>query len=360
MKLAVIVGTRPELIKMALVIQNIKQRHPRSLFIHSGQHYDDALDKRIAETFGLPEPDCRLHVGSGSHATTTANIMVGVEQLIDREKIETVIVHGDTNTTLGAALAAAKRNCRIAHVEAGLRSFDRQMPEEINRKLVDHMATHLFAPTRTAARNLQREGIRNGIYLVGQTIVDALAYINARSGDRPILGQLGLAPKQYLFVTIHRQENTDDPARLRSIVQALRQISGDTPYKVVLSLHPRTKRKLAESDLLRALPSKNLIVLDPPAPFADSVLLQREARIVLTDSGGLQEEACILGTPCITLRLNTERPETVACGANRLAGTDTREILQSMSAVLQSAQTWIHPYGPPGASEKIVRILLQG
>ncbi|MDY7223908.1 non-hydrolyzing UDP-N-acetylglucosamine 2-epimerase [Halalkalibacterium halodurans] len=358
MKAAVIVGTRPELIKMAVLIKVLKSLDPHHLFIHSGQHYDYSMDGAVLDTFHLQQPDYHLKVGSGSHASTTAKILTGVEEIIQREKIDLVIVHGDTNTTLGGTLAAAKLNVKIAHVEAGLRSYDRSMPEEINRVLVDHIAQYLFTPTQQAGENLAKEGIVNGVYQTGQTIVDAVHFIKSHVQSTKLLQAFNLQPKSYFFVTVHRQENTDNPLRLSSIVNALDRVAKEGPEKVVLSLHPRTKQKLIENNLYERLKTNEAIILiDPPTNFVNALLLQRDAKGILTDSGGIQEEACIIGTPCITLRLNTERPETVECGANQLAGFETQSILQCVESIRTNQANWKHPYGNHGVSQKILDIL---
>ncbi|MEA3322034.1 MAG: UDP-N-acetylglucosamine 2-epimerase (non-hydrolyzing) [Bacillota bacterium] len=360
MRIAIIVGTRPELIKMAVLIKELKKRNSAHLFIHSGQHYDYFMDGMVMDLFALPKPDCHLGVGSGSHSETTAKIMVQMEKLILKEKIDLIVVHGDTNTTLAASLAACKTAAKIAHVEAGLRSFDRSMPEETNRVLVDHLSDYLFCPTKGAVENLKREGINREIHLVGQTIVDAVTYIS--NGVPPtILDKYSLKSDTYLFVTCHRQENTDNIDRLTGIMKALQQLATHTTFKVVLALHPRTKKILINNKLLDYFKNHpNILVLDPPPNFHETIHLQQHAKLVLTDSGGLQEESCILGTPCITLRENTERPETVDCGANTLAGYDPLKIVQSVETNLNTPATWKHPYGSAGISTNIIEIMSGG
>lgn len=360
MKIAVVVGTRPELIKMAVLIKELKNRDPNHLFIHSGQHYDYFMDGMVMELFELPKPDHHLSVGSGSHSETTGKIMIKMEELILKENIDLVVIHGDTNTTLAASLAACKTNAKIAHVEAGLRSYDRSMPEETNRVLVDHLSDYLFCPTEGTVENLKKEGIYSGIHLVGQSIVDAVTYIS--NGVTPsLLHQHSLKPKSYLFVTCHRQENTDNIVRLNGIIDALHNLPIHTSHKVVLALHPRTKKILTSRNLLDSLVNHpNILVLDPPPNFHETIHLQQHASIVLTDSGGLQEESCILGTPCITLRENTERSETVACGANALAGYDPAKIIELVQSKLNVPATWTHPYGTAGISVKIIDIMTGG
>ncbi|MDX5475382.1 MAG: UDP-N-acetylglucosamine 2-epimerase (non-hydrolyzing) [Bacillaceae bacterium] len=353
MKLAVVVGTRPELIKMAMLIKELKKRNTSNLFIHSGQHYDYHMDGMVLSLFDLPKPDFHLAVGSGTHAYTTSNVMIQVEKLIKSERIDLIIVHGDTNTTLGASLAAAKSFVPIVHIEAGLRSYDKTMPEEINRIIVDHLSTYLMSPTQEAISNLKKEGITSGVYCTGQTIVDAIHYLKNLKPFN-VLNKYGLTYKEFYFVTVHRQENTDDVKRLHSIFKSL-YILANSEKKVVLSLHPRTKKILTQHDKYDELINSKIVTLDPPPNFFESIQLQHNASFVITDSGGLQEESCILGTPCITLRENTERPETVECGANILAGYKTESILNAIKQM--KIKAWKHPYGDVGISSRILDII---
>lgn len=359
MKVAVIVGTRPELIKMGVLIKELKKRNSHHLFIHSGQHYDYHMDGMVTDSFKLPPPDYHLGIGSGSHATTTSAILQQLEPILLKEKVDKVIVHGDTNTTLGASLAAAKMNIKVAHVEAGLRSYDRSMPEEINRVLVDHVSFHLFCPTKRSVNNLQTEGISENVHLVGQTIVDAVTTI--LSADLyDVLAKFKLSQNDYFFLTVHRQENTDNIDRLRSIFSAVTNLTQLYPHPIVVAMHPRTKKILQQNDMYDTLSINSaILLLDPPPNFYETIHLQKHAKLVLSDSGGLQEESCILGTPCITLRENTERPETIECGANRLAGYKTDAILEAVAKSLSAPVTWVHPYGTSGVSSTIVDILLE-
>ncbi|CAG9622821.1 non-hydrolyzing UDP-N-acetylglucosamine 2-epimerase [Sutcliffiella rhizosphaerae] len=358
MKISVVVGTRPELIKMAVFITELKRMNSTNLYIHSGQHYDYHMDGMVADIFQLPEADYNLGVGSGSHANTTANIMIKMEEIIVNEKMDLLVVHGDTNTTLAACLAAAKLSIPIAHVEAGLRSRDPSMPEEINRILVDHMSTFRFAPTQEAVENLKKEGIVYGVYLVGQSIVDAIDYIKNMKTINNVLNKYELEKQSYFFLTIHRQENTDNPTRLSSIFSAMHALTKDYNHQLVISMHPRTKKILLQQNMLQSLfQNKRITLLDPPPNFYETIQLQQHAKLVITDSGGLQEESCIIGTPCITLRENTERPETVECGANILAGYQKGKILLAVEESLASSPSWNHPYGLEGVSMRMLDIL---
>ncbi|QFT88407.1 UDP-2,3-diacetamido-2,3-dideoxy-D-glucuronate 2-epimerase [Bacillus sp. THAF10] len=343
---------------MGVLITELKKRNSSHLYIHSGQHYDYHMEAIVSDIFQLPKPDYHLSVGSGSHATTTAKIMIELEQIFLKEKIDTVIVHGDTNTTLGACLAAAKVLIPVAHVEAGLRSYDKSMPEEINRILVDNMSTYLFTPTIIASNNLKKEGITNGIYYTGQSIVDAIEYIKNYKGLN-VLETYKLAPKSYFFITIHRQENTDNHTRFTSIISAILELAEQKTFKLVISMHPRTKKILKEHNLYQTLLNNAyILVLDPPPNFYESIKLQSFAKLVMTDSGGLQEESCIIGTPCITLRENTERPETIQCGANLLSGYQKDKILNAVQTSILKQNNWTHPYGKNGVSGKILDIIL--
>ncbi|MEH7022081.1 UDP-N-acetylglucosamine 2-epimerase (non-hydrolyzing) [Priestia megaterium] len=359
MKYAVIVGTRPEIIKMAVLIKELKKCSFPHLFIHSGQHYDYHMDGVMLKTFQLPEPDFNFNVGSGSHSVVTSEIMKKTEGLILREGITAIIVHGDTNTTLGASLAAAKLNVPVIHVEAGLRSYDKAMPEEINRIIVDHLSTVLFAPTREAQDNLKNEGITKGVYVVGQTLVDSIQEVSTQIDTKNILNKYNLKAKEYVFVTCHRQENTDNENRLRSIIDNLNELSEINQHRVIFSLHPRTKERLKEFNLYSKLLNSKITILDPPVNFTESIHLQKEAQVILTDSGGLQEEACILKTPCLTLRDSTERPETINCGANRLVNLEKDNIPNIIRNSNVLKREWPNPYAIDidAPSKRIVEIL---
>ncbi|MGY3716343.1 non-hydrolyzing UDP-N-acetylglucosamine 2-epimerase [Sutcliffiella cohnii] len=358
MKIGVVVGTRPELIKMAPLIKEMKKRNNQHLFIHSGQHYDFYMDGMVLDIFELPKPDYNLQVGSGSHSTMTANMMVQLEEIISKEKIDKIVVHGDTNTTLAAGLTAAKMNVPVAHVEAGLRSKDKSMPEEINRIVVDHLSSYLLSPTQDAVNNLRKENISSGIHLVGQTIVDSIDWLN-HIHHYDVLKKFNLQHKGYFFITVHRQENTNDLMKLQSIINAIKQIKSLGNYQVVLSLHPRTKKILHTNNMLQQLNLNKLLVLDPPPNFFETIQLQKHATVVVTDSGGLQEESCIVKTPCVTLRQNTERPETVTCGANLLAGYQVENIIKAIQDSLIKSTNWKNPYGEPGVSSNIMDIIIE-
>ncbi|CAB3393284.1 non-hydrolyzing UDP-N-acetylglucosamine 2-epimerase [Kyrpidia spormannii] len=358
-RFAIIVGTRPEIIKMAPVIRECERRKVDYRLVHSGQHYDHAMDRAIFEQFQLPDPHVNLRVGSGRHGEVTARILERFEAYILQEDIRAVLVHGDTNTTLAGALAAAKLNLPIGHVEAGLRSFDRTMPEEVNRVLADHVATHLFAPTPAAVDNLRAEGIKNGVYLTGQTAADAIEFLRPGLAEHPILNELHLKPGAYVYLTLHRQENTDHRERMDFLIQGIERVGKELGFTIVCALHPRTRGRLIEYGWLdRFYGIPGMRVVFPPVDVFASLALQSQAAVVLTDSGGLQEEACMLGVPCVTLRENTERPETLAIGSNRLAGYHPDTIVEAVSMMARAPRGWTHPYGDGRASIRILDIFL--
>ena len=319
MKIVTIVGARPQFIKAAAFSRVARQRHTEIL-VHTGQHYDTQLSDVFFVELALPRPDYHLGVGSGSHGVQTAQMLERIEPVIASEKPDRVVIYGDTNSTLAGALAAAKLGVPIAHVEAGLRSYVRNMPEEVNRIVADRLSTYLFAPTRTAVDNLAHEGIVAGVTLTGDIMYDALLQHAPIATERSrIIHELGLTPGGYVLATVHRAANTDDPARLADIVDALQLLH----EPVVLPMHPRTRAALMGTDI-EVEPPVRII---EPVGYLDMLALEQAARIVLTDSGGVQKEAYLLGVPCVTLRDETEWTETLEGGWNVLAGSDTERIL---------------------------------
>jgi UDP-N-acetylglucosamine 2-epimerase len=319
MKVLSVVGARPQFIKAAALSRSLRIQHDEVL-LHTGQHYDEQMSAVFFSELGLPQPDINLGVGSGSHGQQTGAMLAGIEGVIQSESPDWVLVYGDTNSTLAAALAAAKLGVSIAHVEAGLRSFNRRMPEEINRVVADRLSRLLFCPSQAAIKNLEREGILNGVHLVGDLMWEALMWAAevAGRGSR-IVTDLNLSDRGYILMTVHRAENTDDPIRLKAILDAL----GQFEVPVVFPVHPRTRK--AMNELGYALP-ESVRVIDPLG-YLDMVELERRARTIVTDSGGVQKEAYWLRVPCVTLREETEWIETVESGWNRLSGTDTERIV---------------------------------
>lgn len=337
MKILTVVGARPQFIKAWPVSQALGRLNISEFIVHTGQHYDERMSEVFFRELGIPRPGINLEVGSGNHGQQTGAMLQKLEPIVLEQQPDAVLVYGDTNSTLAAALAAVKLHIPIVHIEAGLRSFNRRMPEEHNRVLTDHCSALLLCPTPTAIKNLAREGLTQGVHLVGDVMQDALLAAHAKAGAPTALA--GAAPGQYFLATIHRADNTDDPTLLREIFLGLQ----DLPLPVVLPAHPRLRARL---DGLRLDFSPAQIRLIEPLGYLEMVRAVAGARGVLTDSGGLQKEAFWLGVPCVTLREETEWIETLANGANRLAGasaTRIREAVQALPARMD------HPL-PPAAS----------
>jgi UDP-N-acetylglucosamine 2-epimerase (non-hydrolysing) len=355
MKTAVVLGTRPEIIKMSPVIRELGRRQENYFILHSGQHYSYNLDRVFFEQLKLPHPKYNLEVGSGSHAQQTAKILIGVEKVLLEENPDIVLVEGDTNSVLAAALAATKLHIEVGHVEAGLRSYDRNMPEEINRILTDHCSDYLFAPTPKARQILLGEGVsKEKIFVTGNTVVDAVYQNLEIAGEQGnTLGSLSLSARQYFLVTLHRQENVDHRARFASILEGLNRVAAEFHLPVIYPIHPHSRKRMDEFRL-----NPNGIRLIEPVSFLDFLQIESSATLILTDSGGVQEEACILNVPCVTLRDNTERPETLEVGSNLLAGALPDKILRCTTLMLNKKDKWSNPFGDGRAGQRIVAILL--
>lgn len=346
-----IVGARPQFIKAAPVSKAIRDAGHKEILVHTGQHYDYGMSQVFFEELEIPAPDFNLGIGSGAHGEQTGRMLADIERLILNAKPDWVLVYGDTNSTLAGALAAAKLNFPIAHVEAGLRSFNRRMPEEINRVMADHLSTLLFCPTEQAIRNLEREGITKGVLHVGDVMFDSAVYFGARAKEKSgILDRLKLAPGGYFLATVHRAENTDSSERLAQILVALNDLVDMVP--VVFPMHPRTA-KMIDKHGIRASISR-LTVIDP-VPFLDMVRLEQEARLILTDSGGVQKEAYFHKVPCLTLRDETEWVETVNAGWNQVVGASHDRILAAVRCASPGRE--IPDYGTGDAATEIARHL---
>jgi len=353
-RMAIIVGTRPEIIKMSPIIRECKRRKQDYFILHTGQHYSYNMDQVFFEQLELPKPKYNLDVGSGTQAEQTGRALIGIEQVLQKEQPDIVLVEGDTNTVLAGALAAAKLHIKVGHVEAGLRSYDRTMPEEINRVLTDHISDFCFAPTEQSRQTLLREGIEeNKIFVTGNTIVDAV-YQNLDLARKKanILERLGLKEKKYFLVTVHRQENVDNKDRFQEILSGLQRLEKKYKIPIIYPIHPHSRKKLEEF----GLSADNINLVDPQDLF-DFLQLEQHAKVVLTDSGGVQEETCILGNPCVTLRDNTERPETIEVGSNVLAGTHPEDIIDAVSMMIHKERAGSNPFGDGQSSKKIVDIL---
>jgi UDP-GlcNAc3NAcA epimerase len=358
LKLLHIVGARPQFIKLAPILKAIErhnQNHPdrriQEILVHTGQHYDYEMSQVFFDELGLKAPDYHLDVGSGTHGYQTGEMLKHIEEVILKEKPDLVMVYGDTNSTLAGALAAAKLHIPIAHVEAGLRSFNRKMPEEINRVLTDHVSDLLFCPTQTAVENLRREGIEKGVHLVGDVMYDAvLLYLDLAEKKSEIMERLGLEPKSYALATVHRAGNTDQPERLRAIFEGLERVAKEG-LSVILPLHPRTRKQLNTL----GMHLKKVQVLDPVS-YLDMLVLEKNARAILTDSGGVQKEAFFFRVPCVTLRKETEWVETVETGWNTLVGCNPGRMVQATLEARPGIES-VWPYGDGRAAERIVLCL---
>lgn len=356
-KVVTIVGARPQFIKAAAVSREIL-KHPGQLeevMVHTGQHYDPNMSQVFFDELEIPAPRYNLEVSGGSHGAMTGRMLEGIERILLDEKPDWVLIYGDTNSTLAGALGAAKLHIPVAHVEAGLRSFNMHMPEEINRILADRVSSLLLCPTDVAVDNLAREGVTQGVHNVGDVMYDVALYYRerARAGSG-ILKTLGLTEQAFALATCHRAENTDDPVRLEGIVSALAQIASDIP--VVLPLHPRTRKLLQQFGLERYLAALTIV---EPLPFLDMVALEQAAKVILTDSGGVQKEAFFYRVPCITMRDETEWVETVELGWNRLVGAERVRILEAYAALAAgSADVSGVPYGDGRAAARILALLM--
>lgn len=346
MKILNVVGARPQFIKAAAACRALRARESiTDVLVHTGQHYDPEMSDVFFDELDLPKPDRSLGIGGGSHAENTGRTLIALEQVVEEEKPSLVLIYGDTNTTLAAALAAAKLHVPVGHVEAGLRSFNREMPEEINRVVADHVSALHFAPTPAAVANLQAEGISNGVHMVGDVMHDILRMSLDHTSDR-VLRDLGVAHGEYHLMTLHRAGNTDDASRLAAIVGA----AGRLGAPVIFPVHPRTRKAMENA----GISSDGGLRLVPPQGYFDFVALQAGAKSILTDSGGVQKEAYMLGIPCVTLRAETEWVETVDAGWNTLVDADPAAIVSAASRTVPAARPDL--YGDGHAAERIAEI----
>ncbi len=354
MKLAVVLGTRPEVIKMWSIICQLQERRIEHFIIHTNQHYSANMSDFFFQSLGLPQPRYNLQIGSDTQGKQIASMLRGTEKVLWKEKPDCIFIAGDTNTVLGGALAASKLGIKIAHVEAGLRSFDCTMPEETNRILADHTSDYLFVPTSIQEQNLLYEGIpREKIHIVGNSISDAVKGHLPKIQGEQHLSPHSLQKQGYFLVTVHRPENTDNREKLQQLLKSLERVHQKYGHPLLYPLHPRAKRKIKEFNL----PIPPGLILTAPLDYFEFLQLLQNAKIVLTDSGGVQEEAAILRVPCVTLRNNTERPETVRIGANIIAGTKPQQVLKSIKAMLGRKREWENPFGDGTTGKKIVEII---
>jgi len=354
MKVAIILGTRPEIVKMAPVVRELERKRSDFFILHTGQHYSHNMSSVFFEQLKLPQPKYNLQVGSGSDTEEIAKILIGTEKVLKEEIPDVVLVEGDTNSVLAGALAASTLHIKVGHVEAGLRSYDRRMPEEINRILTDHCSDYLFAPTEKAKAILIGEGIpEDKVFVTGNTIVDCIYQNLDIAVERSnILDVLNLKPREYFLVTLHRQENVDNLATFTLILEGVDKLADKFHLPMVFPIHPRSRARI---NALNLKPQN--ITLINPLDFLDFLQLENNAKLILTDSGGVQEESCILGVPCVTLRDSTERPETLEVGSNILAGTTPEKILECSQIMFDRVNDWQNPFGDGKAGQRIVEIL---
>lgn len=347
MRFLTVIGARPQFIKAGPLSRALRERH-EEILVHTGQHYDPGMSDVFFEELGIPTPDHALGIGGGSHGEQTGAMLPALEMVMRQHAPDVVLVYGDTNSTLAGALAASKLNIPVAHIEAGLRSFNRAMPEEVNRVVTDHVSSFLFAPSERSRAQLEREGITSGVHVVGDIMLDVILESRERAARSAYPGALGLARKGYYLATVHRAENTDDSQRLRNIVAAL----GELDKPVVLPMHPRTRARMAT---LALEPGPNVRVIEPVG-YLDMVRLQSDAACVLTDSGGLQKEAYYLAVPCVTLRDQTEWVETVAAGWNVLASAEDGGIAEAVRHVTAVSRPRPDLYGMGNSAQRIVGV----
>lgn len=358
MHITFVVGARPNFMKVAPILKAAKKAKIESLLLHTGQHYDQKMSTLFFDQLGLPRPDVYLGVGSGSHAVQTAKVMTAFDEVLDGLSTNVVLVVGDVNSTLACALVAVKRNILVAHVEAGLRSGDRSMPEEINRIVTDQISDFLFTTERTADENLVKEGIpRERIFFVGNVMIDTLLEHRESAGKTGMVEALGLAKGGYAVCTLHRPSNVDTRESAQNTVRALEILLERMP--VILPIHPRTNTKLKEFGLIERITENPNLKMVEPLGYLEFMCLMDNAKVVFTDSGGIQEETTVLGTPCLTFRENTERPITIAEGTNQLMGLDPRRLSEALDRLSEGEQkaAKIPEYWDGRASERIVDIL---
>lgn len=354
MKIVTIISARPQFIKAKPVLDELKHFNTiNSIVIHTGQHYDYEMSKLFFDELDIPAPDYNLGVGSGEHGLQTGKILIRMEKVLQMEKPDLLLVYGDTNSTLAGSLAAAKIHIPVAHIEAGMRGFNRRMPEEINRILTDHISTLLFCSTQTAVNNLKREGITKGVYKVGDVMYDIwLSHTKIAKEKSKILQTLDLKPKSYYLVTIHRPSNTDNRNTLKNILEAISELD----FPVVFPIHPRTKKTIKQYNNIAIEQFNNILFVDPVG-YLDMLILEKNAKKILTDSGGVQKEAYFFKVPCITLREETEWVETVRSGWNVLVSSNKKKIIETTNYPMSAGDTNAF-FGNGKSSKKICRYII--
>ncbi len=356
MKLGLVIGTRPEIIKMSSLMRICEEKKIDYFIVHSNQHYSENMDKVFFDELNLPQPKYNLQVGSGKQGNQTGKILIKMEEVFEKEKPDIVVAQGDTNTVLAASLAASKMNIKLAHLEAGLRSYNRMMPEETNRIITDHISDYLLAPTKKQEEILLSEGIDSKkIHVVGNPVADAV-FKNLKIAEDKIniLEEFDLESKKYFLITAHRALNVDHEDNLRKLFKMLSEIVDkyDDEFKFIYPMHPRTK-KMVEKFNVFVNPKIKII---EPQGYLEFLQLINNARLIMTDSGGIQEEACIMGVPCVTMREDTERPESVDVGANILIWLDLEKAEQAIEYMLNRDNDWINPFGDGTTAEQLIEI----
>ena len=348
MKIAIILGTRPEIIKLSSIIRYCEDNKINYYIIHTNQHYSTELDSIFFKDLKLPISKYNLNVGSGTQAEQLGKMFKGIEMVFQKDRPDLVIVQGDTNSSFSGSLMASRFGIKIAHVEAGLRSYDKTMPEEINRLIIDVISDYFFCPTKSQKEILLSESIYNNkIYVVGNTVVDAICW--AKENQTNILAKNNLEKRNYCLLTMHRSENVDSKERLSYLLNKISKLKNEN---IIFPIHPRTKKVIEEYDLIL---SKNIQVIDPVG-FLDMITLEKNTKMILTDSGGIQEEACILKIPCITLRTTTERPETIEVGGNILMSDN---LIEDFKEMISRKTTWKNPFGDGNSGEIILKKILE-
>jgi len=359
MKIISVVGARPNFMKIAPIQREMsKYDNIQPLLVHTGQHYDEKMSKLFFEDLELPEPDIYLNVGSGSHAVQTAKIMVEFEKVLESEKPDLILVVGDVNSTAACSMVAAKMGVKIGHVEAGLRSFDRDMPEEINRLVTDVLSDFLFVTEQSGLDNLKREGIDDSkVFFTGHVMIDSLIYFLEKSKKSNILNEMNLNGLSYVLVTLHRPSNVDSKENLENLLNAFEEVGKN--LEIIFPIHPRTRKMISTFNLESMVKSNSSLKLTDPVGYLDFMNLMQNAKLLLTDSGGIQEETTYLGIPCITMRENTERPITVDIGTNIIVGSDTKRIVSETEKILNGngKKGKIPELWDGKAAERIVRII---
>lgn len=360
-KTCIVVGTRPGIIKMSPLIDELNKRDVESFTIHAGQHYSYELDGKMFEDLGLDKPKYRINEVKEKefHGEQTAAMLEGIERALLEEQPENVLVCGDANFNLAGALAARKLRLTLGHVEAGLRSEDWRMPEEHNRVMIDHISDHLFCPTTQTKQNAIQDNVKGEVHVTGNTIVDAIQRnVPIAREQSDILNKLGFSSDEYIIFTAHREENVDDPTVLSDLITVIRNTIHEFDVPVVYPIHPRTEKRLKQFGLHEEIATIDRLELIDPVGYLDFLQLLSNACIVLTDSGGIQEESCILHVPCVTLRENTERPETIDVGANMIAGTNPDEVVQSAVEMNSKKPDWENPFGNGSTAVKIINTII--